>query len=515
MKSKKSIFVVALAALMLIAFTACEQAPIVMDPNGKIPTNVIITQTGDFVEGQQFDSSKFSVSVVYEDGTTDPVNNANIAFKPATGETAVTSGSYVEVSVTTISKEGNGTVTVSGSKTLDVYPITDLTITGTVAPGFNGSGFVSAIKESDLTVVANYLDADRSKQSITLDPSEYKMHSTPQIAAGETAPSAEGETAVCEQAVYVTFGDSTKTSQDNYGMGVYTFTSTYVDSTTAEPTYAWFDHQVVYGQVAPTTSGSPVVYVQRGEFDADSMIKLYKVYAPEDATTLGDDYYLVPLATSDYIANGLSMELANPYTSSTITADISDRFGTSSTANVEFSMTYVGNTGTGAYTTKTSVDGSIVIADLEKVTGEAIPSGITGDCYTGEIASGSTITLTGILADYPLTLSVAVASTVTQQNPLPLGQQYSNLLGTSITANVATWKSGIQAVTGYVVNESATSYGTLTFNPAVTVNETTSITTQTVKWTFVPTIQYEDSNASTVNLGSGSITPYVAAGATE
>ena len=58
MKSKKSIFVVALAALMLIAFTACEQAPIVMNPNGKIPTNVVITQTGDFVIGQQFDSSK-------------------------------------------------------------------------------------------------------------------------------------------------------------------------------------------------------------------------------------------------------------------------------------------------------------------------------------------------------------------------------------------------------------------------------------------------------------------------
>ena len=79
MKSKKSIFVVALAALMLIAFTACEQAPIVMNPNGKIPTNVVITQTGDFVIGQQFDSSKFAVSFAYEN--TDallPVNDANI-----------------------------------------------------------------------------------------------------------------------------------------------------------------------------------------------------------------------------------------------------------------------------------------------------------------------------------------------------------------------------------------------------------------------------------------------------
>ena len=499
MKSKKSIFVVALAALMLIAFTACEQAPIVMNPNGKIPTNVVITQTGDFVTGQQFDSSKFAVSFAYENtDALQPVNDANIVFEGS----VVSSNSKVSVTVDYVDKDGNQ-AKLSASKTINAYPISDLTITGTVAPSWNGTAFDKEIKTSDLTVVTNYLDANRTKQSITLDPSEYKLHSTPALADGETAPSAEGETAVYEQTVYVTFGDSKKTSSDNYGTGVYTFTAAYVDDTVTSE-YEWFNHQIVYAQVPAkvASDSSAVAYVQRGEFNPETMIKLYKVFAPKGATILGDDYYLVEMDQADSSTEGYFkpvMTLANPYTNSAIKNLGTNRFAQASTANVNFSMKYTANEGTGAYATKTSIDGYVEIEDLDAVAAadfddSTLPKGLVdGKTYAGDITSASTMTIRNIIADYPLTVSVTVNATLnTTGKGVAVGTEYSDLVGAGdnsiIKAVVASWKSGVG-----LKDQLLTSYGTLSFDPEVAENDTEAETTANVKWEFAPTLEYSDS----------------------
>ena len=107
MKSKKSIFFVALAALMLIAFTACEQPANIWNPNGKVPTALNITQTGDFVVGQPFDSSKFSVEVVYENGDKETTSAANVTLdKGTTGPAYVEMGDKVVASLSTVSATG-------------------------------------------------------------------------------------------------------------------------------------------------------------------------------------------------------------------------------------------------------------------------------------------------------------------------------------------------------------------------------------------------------------------------
>lgn len=70
---KKSILIGALAVMMLFAFTACEQTPI--DVIGKEVSFISVQQTGDFVEGQPFDASKFDLVVNYKNSAAPDVVN--------------------------------------------------------------------------------------------------------------------------------------------------------------------------------------------------------------------------------------------------------------------------------------------------------------------------------------------------------------------------------------------------------------------------------------------------------
>lgn len=486
----KKVFIGVLAALMLIAFTACEQTPVELP---KAVVSATIRQEGVFLAGQPFDASKFVVDVTYSDGSVVPLTGTNVTVETAS---AVVNGQ----TVTAIAGKDLKGQDVTVKTSLVAYEIESLSVAGKLPEIAYANGVENPSADlkkyaSDLTVSANYIDSTGVLQSVELAGSAWTITRDNMT---DGAPSEDEPTKTGSATIKGGFGTNTKST-------TISATFTYVAPEDTESTYEWFDHQIVYGQVAASKT---VSYVQRGEFDANDMIKLYKVYAPEGATELGDDYYLVPLTTSDYITSGLTLKLASPYTNASITNDISDRFGTASTANVNFAMTYVGNEGTGAYATKTAVDGAVVIADLVSVTANTV-DGITVESFTGDITSTSTITLTGILADYPLTLSVTTTATVADK-ALAIGQQYSNLVGTSILANVATWKSGIQTETGYVANEAATTYGALTFNPGTTANDTNTAAQQSVAWSFVPTVQYEDSNSSTASLGSGTISPYVA-----
>ena len=72
---KKCILIGALAALMLFAFTACEQ------PGLTLPANVdyiTVVQTKDFVDGDKFSAANFTVYAHDTNGGNTPVNGAKV-----------------------------------------------------------------------------------------------------------------------------------------------------------------------------------------------------------------------------------------------------------------------------------------------------------------------------------------------------------------------------------------------------------------------------------------------------
>ena len=92
---KKCILIGALAALMLFAFTACEQ------PGLTLPANVdyiTVVQTKDFVDGDKFNAANFTVYAHDTNGGNTPVNGAKVEIDP-TGE-ALAAGNTVEAGTT-------------------------------------------------------------------------------------------------------------------------------------------------------------------------------------------------------------------------------------------------------------------------------------------------------------------------------------------------------------------------------------------------------------------------------
>ena len=178
---KKSIFVVALAALMLIAFTACEQPANIWNPNGKIPTALNITQNEPFVEGQLFDASKFSVEVVYQDGSKETTTSANVTLQTtadAQASSVLAPGAVVSASLTTVGANA-GSFLVSNSRTIDVRTIDSVTV---VAPAtLDQNAIVSSVAVKSLfTVTANYEGG-----SVDVKPSEFDITGLNTTTAGK------------------------------------------------------------------------------------------------------------------------------------------------------------------------------------------------------------------------------------------------------------------------------------------------------------------------------------------
>ena len=179
---KKSIFVVALAALMLIAFTACEQPANIWNPNGKVPTNAVITQTGDwFVSGQTFDPSRFSVAITYADGSSETVSGTNLVqldAKATPNDKArnyVLPGDGVKATVGTTTASGSSvTAPVNAVGTLNVAAIDSVTITGPAEKTIENGKANVAVAASEYTVAIGYT-TPAGKQTMTLEPSDYTL----------------------------------------------------------------------------------------------------------------------------------------------------------------------------------------------------------------------------------------------------------------------------------------------------------------------------------------------------
>ena len=92
---KKSIFVVALAALMLFGFTACEQAVY------KVPTGLSVTATRTgYLEGESIDINTISGTLEYSDGSTRSISGSELSIVSAGQNTGVYAVSYGELKAT-------------------------------------------------------------------------------------------------------------------------------------------------------------------------------------------------------------------------------------------------------------------------------------------------------------------------------------------------------------------------------------------------------------------------------
>ena len=141
----KKVFIGVLAALMLFAFTACEQQPI--DMNGYIPATVSISQNSVIVAGQAITPDMFTTTVTYANGETGSANG-QISFDMETIGQQPDQQSYIVAKVAVVGESK----TISATTPVVITPVTALAISGEEQT-------VQAGKDFDydaLTIVATY-----------------------------------------------------------------------------------------------------------------------------------------------------------------------------------------------------------------------------------------------------------------------------------------------------------------------------------------------------------------------
>ena len=162
---KKSILLTCIVAIMALAmFVGCDNAPTI--PSFVVSGN--ITQTGDFLLGQNFDPSKFSVTVTYDNGRIVAADDT-VSVVLADGEDAKI-GFDTEVEAY-LGKNYRGE-DVTAKATARAYAIKSLAVTG---PESYAAVANLSIPASDLTVTATYLDSTNAEKTMVLVPGEYKV----------------------------------------------------------------------------------------------------------------------------------------------------------------------------------------------------------------------------------------------------------------------------------------------------------------------------------------------------
>ena len=399
MKSKKSIFVVALAALMLIAFTACEQPANIWNPNGKIPTALNITQTGDFVVGQPFDSSKFSVEVVYENGDKETASAANVTLVKANDQSTVAyveMGDKVAASLSTVSTTGM-TATVKTESAIAVSTIDSLEID---APETWTIG--ETMTSEDISVVASYRTSAGVK-TLTLDPSEYQVFLT---STGSDGDEATGTVKVWMSAPVEASGTGFKTGS---------FTTELAAKSEAE-----WDGTIA---VRVKENATPVFF-QRSEFTETGITAVYEVVANMDDGTQ-------KTLSAAGLTGKVEYELASYYEAKN-TSDTKERFPESS--SVTLTVTYNHADEGGLLSPRTATINISLYQDYPTAMTATVKEGAPGKDSNNPITSGTTFansnfTVTGtwksavtgadaVLADSQFTIVPGTAPEVEQAGSL-------------------------------------------------------------------------------------------------
>ena len=446
---KKTILVSLVAVMMLFAFTACEQP---VPGLSKAIIDADIVQNGTFLVGQPFDASKFSVNVTYSDGTKGTLEGVNVT---TTGDAdSVKNGDKVSVTLPTAAPNYSGNNVATSNTTFNgslvAYSIKSLAVTGPATVS-SVDGKVAAPKVADLKAVATYFDSTGTAQTYNLEAYDLGIitsgnGSAAFVDSDVTAVSADKPTAAATVTVYVKWQSGAN--------GVFNYTVQYAgdDEPTPAAEYEWYDNMIVYRQVP---ASSTVKYFQRGVFNADSMIELYKVYAP---TTTADsvaasslkDFYLVPLTTGQ--GEELSLELSS---ASQLNTTNKDRFAANATATVDMSYTYILDEAYGATDEITAVVGSISGTKTDE-DGNLVPV-VSG---TGNgITAGTTISLSNIRADYTTSMSgrwLGKGGTTTV--PTTTGYDKGNTIAPAEFVVTVSWASGYSDTTvttlsnGFTVN---------------------------------------------------------------
>ena len=461
---KKSIFVVALAALMLIAFTACEQP---VPGLSKSIIDATIVQDGTFLVGQPFDASKFSVNVTYSDkstGTLDGVNVVYVGGGQGASAASVANGDKVQVtlpvSAPNYSGSNNTVKNVTFEGAIVAYKFSSLTITGTTTLPYDTTEdeFVGDV---ELTVVGNYKDSTGAAQTVTLDADEYTVVG-PVLRGAEPT---EDEAAEAYVNVIPAFGGLSAVSYD--------FDATLYEGPAPAYTYK-FTGNVYYTVAEDSISNA---YVNRGLFNASQIITVYKemqAYDEDDRLVSGEiEYEAIPYN------DDLQVTLAAPMA----TTDGSIRYpatGTSATVNVSYR--YADETG--KYVAAT-VKGGLKEGD----------NGLEADTSV----TSSTIAIT-LRADYPTNFSaswIGNGGTGHEGVPYDVTSAQATVNKTDFSYTI-TWKSGYATAPTTYQSSIKMKLADATGDPSdsITINQGADAGSETVEFTYQitgATLGYSDS----------------------
>lgn len=197
---KKTILTIMVAAMMLVAFTACEQTT----PNF-IPKNVsaiTIQQNEDFLVGEMFDPSRFSVYVEFTDGSpAQTIDGSDIVT--ATGLVDGRVGAST-IANATYGYSSNGSA-VTATRTIRAYAVESVTLANLPTTG-ETDGTDTTIDTSAVTASVAYNNGAATRELAT---NEFEVEAT-------SAVTYEAEDVVPTVKVYL-FGSSTETSAEIIG----------------------------------------------------------------------------------------------------------------------------------------------------------------------------------------------------------------------------------------------------------------------------------------------------------
>ena len=277
---KKSILMVCITALVALAmFVGCDNAPV-------YPSFVVggsVDQTGDFLIGQKFDPSKFSVSVRYSDGSTKTLKDTSIVTLQGDGDT-VSTNSVVEARLG-LDYDNVEYVQTAG---VSAYAISALEVTGpeTVTADTNETAF---------TVTAKYLK-NGAEMTMVLNSQEFEVSGftgseedgTPVVV--KVTPTLEDNKAITASYNAVFSGKSTVLPEDAV-----------VESIAAKFVEDFSVNKLNYGAEAPAIDGSKIEVTAKIAGDTTA----YDV-ASSDVEFTWVDAQGLPLIDYNFIDNNVS-----------------------------------------------------------------------------------------------------------------------------------------------------------------------------------------------------------------
>ena len=183
---KKSILIGVLAALMLFAFVACEQ----QIPTYKVPTGLSIsTAKTNYIVGETLDTSAFTGTVRYSDGSSDTLAGSELSLSvPAQDGKIVANANKVTATYGAGENAVEATAVVYGNY-VSAAVIGNLPTS--VAQASASGNAEQAISADGVTVTVTYAGETRE-----LTAGEYELT----LSADTTAPTAAGGTGVTIEA---------------------------------------------------------------------------------------------------------------------------------------------------------------------------------------------------------------------------------------------------------------------------------------------------------------------------